>query len=125
MGDLVDVRDTEMVWCVAQVKKIIKDELNKETVSVTVHFLGWSDSYDEELIRDSPRIAILGFYTMRNNIPMYIFDRYQLNKGNCFAANLLIPRDDQSGFKKLKNYSVPKLRTCEEYYFYENSKICD
>jgi hypothetical protein len=121
-GDLLDVRDSEMIWCVAQVMKIL---ITREEVNLDIHYLGWNHIYDETIPIISPRVANLGFYTMRNNIPMYKFDKLQLNKGNNLAATLQLPKGDYLGFKKLKRYNQPNLETAEEYYQYENSKICD
>lgn len=111
-----------MIWCVAQVMKIL---ITREEVNLDIHYLGWNHIYDETIPIISPRVANLGFYTMRNNIPMYKFDKLQLNKGNNLAATLQLPKGDYLGFKKLKRYSQPNLETAEEYYQYENSKICD
>ena len=42
-SDLVDVRDTEGIWCPAVVKDIIKIGQSR---SLLVHYIGWSSLYD-------------------------------------------------------------------------------
>ena len=111
-----------MIWCVAQVSKIF---ITQDEMNLLIHFLGWNHIYDEHISILSPRVANLGFYTMRNNIPMYKFDKTQINKGNNLASNLQLPKGDFLGFKKLKRYTLPNLETSEEFFQYENSKICD
>ena len=111
------MRDTEFIWCVSEV-------IEKFENSIKVHYLGWNSYYDEQISLDSPRVANLGFYTMRNNIPMYKFDESKKNKMDSYVSHVLIPNSNGL-YKKFKNLSNPELKTCEEYYLYENSKICD
>jgi len=42
-SDLVDVRDTEGIWCPAVVKDIVHIG---ECASLLVHYIGWSSLYD-------------------------------------------------------------------------------
>ncbi len=100
-------------------------------MSLLIHYLGWHEKYDEIISLDSPRIAKLGFYSLRKNIPMY---KHQQNKNNNLIANLMIPilKDIKSvddnkmlKYKRYKVYEEPVLDTCEEYFNLENSKICD
>jgi len=69
VGDLIDVRDTDYIWCVGQVRMVVESQF-KEPV-VTIHYLGWNMYYDEFLPLSSPRLAKKGFYTDRKDIPHY------------------------------------------------------
>ena len=66
----VDVRDSEYIWWEASIIAIIesKDQEN----SVLVHYKGWDLKYDEVIPVSSPRLAKLGFYTKREEIPHYL-----------------------------------------------------
>jgi len=66
---IIDARDTEYIWCKAEVMAII--ESKNEDNSILVHFIGWGRKYDEVLPLNSPRIAGKGFYTDRADIPHY------------------------------------------------------
>lgn len=92
---------------------------------VLIHYLGFSSKYDEAVdLKNSNRIASLGFYTMRQGIPMYKMSN-KLNKNDNYVANLNIPKNSGTGYNKLKTYAHPELNTCEDFYIYENSKISD
>ena len=39
---------------------------------MVVHYEGWNKLYDEFLSQNSNRIAPLGFFTTRNDIPKYV-----------------------------------------------------
>lgn len=67
-SDVVDVRDTEGIWCSAVVKSIIKMDKNK---SLLVHYIGWSNFYDELIEIGSQRLATYRFYTGRTRLPRY------------------------------------------------------
>lgn len=43
-----------------------------------IHKEGFSSEWDELIYRNSPRVAALGAYTGRNDIPKYIFDEKEL-----------------------------------------------
>ncbi len=45
VGDAIDVRDTEYIWCVGSVKMKIESP-NKEPL-IIVHYEGWNKYYDE------------------------------------------------------------------------------
>ena len=104
---MIDVRDTEFVWCIGKVLKI-------ESNSLVIHYEGWHKQYDEEILLDSSRLANYGCYTMRNNIPRYLIK----GENNCLC-HLMIPD------KTFNTYSIPLLDTVDKYYNYENSKVCD
>ena len=66
---VIDARDSEYIWCKAEVMAVI--EAKNEENSILVHYIGWGRKYDEVLSINSPRIAIKGFYTERDDIPHY------------------------------------------------------
>jgi hypothetical protein len=66
---IIDARDTEYIWCKAEVMAVIESK-DKDN-SILVHYKGWSRKYDEVLSLSSPRIAKEGFYTSREDIPYY------------------------------------------------------
>ena len=55
VGDKVDIRDTEYVWCSGEVTIKIESP-NKDTLLV-VHYQGWSKYFDEIIKITSPRLA--------------------------------------------------------------------
>jgi len=65
----VDVRDTDFIWCLGEVTMII-ESMDKEPI-LAIHYEGWNRWYDEFLSINSPRLARLGFYTNRDDIPKY------------------------------------------------------
>ena len=69
VGDQLDVRDTEYIWCVGTVKIIIESPF-KELLLI-IHYEGWNKYFDEILPITSNRIAPLGYYTSREDIPKY------------------------------------------------------
>ena len=77
VGDQVDACDTENIWCKATVELIIKTQNRKDLLYV--HYEGWHRKYDEFLYMDSHRLAPLGSYTNRLDIPVY---RMMGNRGS-------------------------------------------
>lgn len=69
VGDKIDACDTENIWCKAQVELCIKS-LNRKDL-LYIHYEGWNRKYDEYLYIDSHRLAPLGVYTERRDIPIY------------------------------------------------------
>lgn len=69
VGDKLDVRDTEYIWCVGTVKIIIESPF-KELLLI-IHYEGWNKYFDEILPITSNRLAPLGYYTSREDIPKY------------------------------------------------------
>ena len=69
VGDIVDACDTEYIWCKAKVEIIIKTPNHKDLLYI--HYQGWNRKYDEYLYIDSHRLAPLGVYTGREDIPIY------------------------------------------------------
>ena len=69
MGDKIDVRDTGYIWCVGTVKIKIENS-NKDTILI-IHYEGWNNYFDEIIRLSSPRLAPLGYYTTRKEIPKY------------------------------------------------------
>ena len=69
VGDRIDARDTDYIWCIGVVRMIV-ESISKEPI-LAIHYEGWNRWYDEFLPLGSPRIAKLGFYTHRDDIPKY------------------------------------------------------
>ena len=68
-GEKLDVCDTEFIWCKATVELVIKSHNRRELLYV--HYEGWNRKYDEYIYIDSHRVAPLGVYTGRRDIPVY------------------------------------------------------
>lgn len=66
----LDVRDTEYVWCVGKIKKIINQH-GSQSKLLLIHYEGWSDFYDEFINENSNKLAPIGFFTSRKDIPKY------------------------------------------------------
>lgn len=69
VGDRVDVRDTEYIWCVGRIVTLYRKA--GQPSELLIHYLGWNKIYDEILEVHSPRVAPFGFYTSREDIPRY------------------------------------------------------
>ena len=69
VGEKIDACDTEYIWCKATVELIIKT--NNRNDLLYIHYEGWNRKYDEYLYTDSHRLAPLGSYTERRDIPIY------------------------------------------------------
>lgn len=69
VGEKVDVRDTDYIWCIGTVRMVV-ESISHEPI-VAIHYEGWNMWYDEFLPLNSARIARLGFYTARDDIPKY------------------------------------------------------
>jgi hypothetical protein len=69
VGEKIDVRDTDYIWCIGTVRMVI-ESINHEPI-IAIHYEGWNMWYDEFLPLNSPRMARLGFYTSRDDIPKY------------------------------------------------------
>jgi len=68
-GEKLDICDTEFIWCKATVELVIKSNNRKDLLYV--HYEGWNRKYDEYIYIDSHRVAPLGIYTARRDIPVY------------------------------------------------------
>lgn len=84
VGDRIDACDTENIWCRATVELIIKAPNRKDLLYV--HYEGWNRKYDEYIYSDSHRIAPLGVYTGRQDIPIY---RMMGNRGSDGQLNMM------------------------------------
>jgi hypothetical protein len=67
IGEKVDIRDKEYIWCKGTVKMII--ESAKREPVLLIHYEDFDESKDEVLFRNSSRLAKFGSYTNRNDIP--------------------------------------------------------
>jgi hypothetical protein len=70
----LDVRDTENIWCTGNVEMIMR--FSESEPVVYIHYDGWSRKYDEYIPIDSTRLASMGVYTTRSDIP-----RYEMQQG--------------------------------------------
>ena len=74
-GQLIDVRDTESIWCQGHIIDVyVKKEKvqSKDWVdSVLVHYNRWNSIYNEVIELPTNRLAPLSFFTGRIDIPRY------------------------------------------------------
>jgi hypothetical protein len=61
VGDLADALDSAKKWCVVEVLKV--EKLKNGSLKYFVHYVGWSDKWDEWLAWDSARLASHRTYT--------------------------------------------------------------
>lgn len=72
LGNLLDVRDTENIWCQGTVLDIFYEGADKECPSaILVHFNRWHKIYNEIIEVPNSRIAPLFCFTGRTDIPRY------------------------------------------------------
>jgi hypothetical protein len=69
VGAVVDVRDTELIWCQADILDVYYR--HEEVEAVLVHYHHWHRTYDEVIYIPSSRIAPLGFFTKRQDVSSY------------------------------------------------------
>ena len=91
-GDKIDIRDTEYIWCVGVVELKITSEKHKTVlyihyeVSIILFTVkGWNRKYDEYVYLTSPRLAPLGTYSNRTDIPRY----YMCPHSNMMFAQIM------------------------------------
>ena len=67
IGDCIDVRDTEFIWCRATIKDIfpVDCESKNDREAILVHYEGWANVFNEIIPLDSQRLAQFKFYTCR------------------------------------------------------------
>ncbi|CAK75453.1 unnamed protein product (macronuclear) [Paramecium tetraurelia] len=68
VGDLVDILDTEHIWCVG---KILNLRQKKKENYILVHYQGWNKIYDECISIHSQRLSPIGLFTNRKDILLY------------------------------------------------------
>jgi hypothetical protein len=75
VGTLVDVRDTECIWCQGTVLKVYRRTNSKThrktTVALLVHYNRWNKLYNEIIELPSQRLAPLHCFSGRIDIPRY------------------------------------------------------
>lgn len=69
VGDKVDIRDKEYVWCEGVVKLIL-ESIGRDALYV-VEYIGFSE--EDVLFKNSNRLALYRALTSRNDIPKYKF----------------------------------------------------
>lgn len=58
---MVDVKDTENIWCKATIERILK--IQGAQTLYYIHYDNWNRYYDEFISEGSDRMAPLGLYT--------------------------------------------------------------
>lgn len=79
----MDIRDKDYIWCKGVVKMII-ESAKREPVFL-VHYEGFDEKRDEVLFRNSPRLARIGAYTSRKEIPSYRFKNSSHSPSSAFC----------------------------------------
>jgi len=69
VGEKIDACDTENIWCKAIIELLIRAPNRKDLLYI--HYEDWNRKYDEFIYIDSHRVAPLGSYTNRQDIPKY------------------------------------------------------
>jgi len=92
----LDIRDSEYVWCTGIVT--MKVMYISGPPSLKIHYEGWDYKYDEMLSMNDSRLAPLGFFTSREDIPKYILD----GSGRC-RSGYVVPgcSQDYNRYTKL------------------------
>lgn len=85
-GDMLDVRDTLFFWCVGKVKQVIGSKTGKSQV-LLIHYPGWNSIYNEFIPSDSPRLAPLGTFSSRRDLPQYNDNVFHFPR-NLFANDI-------------------------------------
>jgi hypothetical protein len=65
-GMLIDMRDSENIWCLARIKKVFRN--NDHSKTLLVHYEKWNSIYDEFVCQNSERVAPKGFFTSRKGM---------------------------------------------------------
>jgi hypothetical protein len=85
-GDMIDVRDTLFFWCVGTVKQVLSSKEGSGQV-LLIHYPGWNSIYNEFIPSDSPRLAPLGTFSSRRDLPQYHDSLFNLPR-TIFEGNL-------------------------------------
>ena len=68
-GQILDVCDTEYIWCKATVELVVKNQNRKDLLYL--HYEGWNRKYDEFMYIDSHRFtAYTKFMVMQKNMTL-------------------------------------------------------
>ena len=73
-GTLIDVRDTECIWCQGTIVKVYRKtnaKLQRKAIAVLVHYNRWNKLYNEIIDVPSHRLAPLHCFSGRVDIPRY------------------------------------------------------
>lgn len=68
VGQKVDVRSFEYVWCVGVIKKILYKQETRSKV-LSIHYEGFPTEFNESISENSSRLARYRFYTGRKGTP--------------------------------------------------------
>jgi hypothetical protein len=69
-GEMLDVRDTLFFWCMGTVKQVLSGKDDSPQV-LLIHYPGWNAIYNEFIPANSPRLAPLGRFSSRKDLPQY------------------------------------------------------
>jgi heat shock protein HspQ len=65
-------------------------------MSLLVHYIGWSNVYDEVIEVNSQRLASYRFYTLRKDIPHYVLADNEMNHLQGYVVERDIAREEES-----------------------------
>ena len=91
VDDVIDVRDTNSVWCQAKVIGIVVHDKEKGNLVFKIRYLGWNELYDEYIPASSMRLANKGFYTGRDDLPRY---ENAGDGSNMLTSRLIHPQEE-------------------------------
>lgn len=88
-GTQLDVRDTLYVWIKAEVKEVLKPT-NGGTTLLFIHYKDWDSFYDEIIPINSSRLAPIGMFSDRTDLPKYLRNNIDLDMAmeNGFPDNM-------------------------------------
>lgn len=101
-GEKLDVCDTEHIWCKATIELVIKTQNRKDLLYI--HYEGWNRKYDEYMYIDSHRVAPLGFYSNRTDIPVYRMMNNQQNGGGPVQMMYAVVLQNAAEGQRLEDY---------------------
>ena len=97
IGQKVDIRDLDYVWCQGEVK-VIFESANREPC-LGIGYIGVTEKRDEIIQRGSPRLAQFGTFSTRTDIPTYV-----LNPLSTGITKLNFLERDKNYFKNLLKF---------------------
>ena len=112
----IDVRDSEYVWCIGKIKAVMQFSCSPKYIYV--HYEGVDKVFDEYFSEGSDRIAPLGFYTNRNDIPRYILN----SSGNSRLGLIVSSIDEMNRVNdRIANNGSSQYQRAMEAFFLNES----
>jgi hypothetical protein len=72
---VVDVKDTESIWCQGTILEVYQKydptSMRNKTVAVLVHYNRWNNIYNEIIDVPTVRLAPQNYFSSRSDIPHY------------------------------------------------------